>query len=63
MSPQFKSRFTAIALIIASTCGTSAIFGVVPLLASWTSPQSDIRPASAQQIPISKNQASEGSVL
>jgi hypothetical protein len=37
MSPQLKSRFTAIALIIASTCGTSAIFGCVPLLAHLTS--------------------------
>jgi hypothetical protein len=62
MSPQFKSRFTAIALILASTCGTSAIFGVVPLLASWTSPQTAVHPTDVQ-VPISKNQASEGSVL
>ena len=40
MSPQLKSRLTAIALIIASTCGTSAIFGCVPLLAHLTSSQS-----------------------
>ena len=48
MSPQLKSRFTAIALIIASTCGTSAIFGCVPLLAHLTSsqPRTAVRPAT-----------------
>lgn len=48
MSPQLKSRLTAIALIIASVGGTSAIFGCVPLLAHLTSPHppSTIRPAS-----------------
>jgi hypothetical protein len=55
MSPQLKSRFTAIALIIASTCGTSAIFGCIPLLAHLTSshPQSATRPAS-HPVPLSE---------
>ena len=55
MSPQLKSRFTAIALIIASTCGTSAIFGCVPLLAHLTSsqPRSAVRPA-AHSAPLSE---------
>jgi len=55
MSSQLKSRFTAIALIIASTCGTSAIFGIVPLLAQVTSPhpQSAIRPV-AHPSPLSE---------
>lgn len=48
MSPQLKSRLTAIALIVASTCGTSAIFSCVPLLAHLTSsqPHSAIRPTA-----------------
>jgi hypothetical protein len=62
MSPQLKSRFTAIALILASTVGTAAIFGVVPLLASWTAPQSEARPAAAR-VPVAESQGSEGSLL
>jgi hypothetical protein len=54
MSPQLKSRLTAIALILASLGGTVAIFGSVPLLASLTSPQ----PA-----PISDGHVSEDSLL
>jgi hypothetical protein len=46
MSPQLKSRMSAIALILASIGGTSAIFGCVPLLAQLTSPQSETRPVS-----------------
>ncbi len=55
MSPQLKSRFTAIALIIASIGGTSAIFGCVPLLAHLTSsqPRSAVRPA-AHPVPLSE---------
>jgi hypothetical protein len=50
MSPQFKSRLksrlTAIALILASIGGTSAIFGAVPLLAQLTSPPDGDRPVA-----------------
>jgi hypothetical protein len=56
MSPQLKSRLTAIALILASLGGTSAIFGCVPLLASLSSPQ----PMPA---PVSGNPASAESLL
>jgi hypothetical protein len=54
MSPQIKSRLTAIALVLASLGGTAAIFGCVPLLASLTSPH----PA-----PISDNHVSGDSLL
>lgn len=47
MQPQLKSRLTAIALVIASIGGTSAIFGCVPLLAHLTlsPPRSAAHPA------------------
>ncbi|MBW4517336.1 MAG: hypothetical protein KME11_19185 [Timaviella obliquedivisa GSE-PSE-MK23-08B] len=60
MSPQVKSRLTAIALIIASVCGTSAIFGCVPLLANLTSsqPNSAARPV-AHPTPLSEASSSQ----
>ncbi|NJR39960.1 MAG: hypothetical protein HC781_15490 [Leptolyngbyaceae cyanobacterium CSU_1_4] len=60
MSPQLKSRFSAIALIIASICGTSAIFGCVPLLAHLTSsqPRSAARPA-VSPVPLSEASSSK----
>jgi hypothetical protein len=58
MSPQFKSRLTTIALILASIGGTSAIFGAVPLLAQLTSPQSATRPV-AYPAPLSSDTESQ----
>jgi hypothetical protein len=57
LSPQFKSRLTAIALILASIGGTSAIFGAVPLLAQLTSPPTD-RPV-AYPAPLSSEVAGD----
>jgi hypothetical protein len=46
LSPKIKSRLTTIAIILATVSGTTAIFGVVPLIAYLNPPQPTLQPAA-----------------